>query len=624
MVEIANFATLPTEILLLIISKVSSSGDVNAICKLTRRLHGLFLPEVFERRIAWAKTQTSKHPRKPRDTLVQIFLHAVKFNSSTLIQELFCYGEILDFRGNLPATSVSHLSVTFLHFAVTMDAPIIASQLMKHGSSSEFTLDSLSSTYPDLTPLYLSLARPNLLTQRELNAALRIACSYALPRTAAFLLARGAEARTISLYGISALHATLARRARWRFFDEFYAYMEPNFRPEELWEKFVLGTAQHLAVFGADPRLRTGSTRAHKCDAHCWKSVNCDHSAQSPIHLAASSGFVSVLRLLEHTVGPGVLEENDGEGYTPLYAACVQGNEEAALYILRKLNHISNPMVRENDGTTALHVACRFALEQVVAYLCDNGAAMDINRQDMMGRTPLHEVLSHVTFDREEEVIGTLHLLAKYGADPDREWTSTTRSFQSHTKVTDIQSPRKIAAKHAFLSVRDMFRFEKDNIYRDWCDEDKKENMRLIRDADLEKEMEPSPGSDDGNTQPVKKPRRKTKKQREVAAAREHEQNFPALKTPDAEIRKKGSGVVVFNPNLPKSLYVGAQESRSMHWKEQPAGVVGQVGLLNSIASIGSTFGKDNAGEQVVDSAVLGKVKGKGNGGKNKWKKMAL
>ena len=93
----ANFATLPTEILLLITSNLSGSGDINTICKLTRRLYHLFLPEVFDRRLAWA--QTTNRPKKQRECLVEIFLHAVKYNSSNLIQQLFCYGKIVDFRG---------------------------------------------------------------------------------------------------------------------------------------------------------------------------------------------------------------------------------------------------------------------------------------------------------------------------------------------------------------------------------------------------------------------------------------------------------------------------------------------------------------------------------------------
>ncbi|KAH7355373.1 hypothetical protein BKA65DRAFT_582286 [Rhexocercosporidium sp. MPI-PUGE-AT-0058] len=618
MEEPANFATLPTEILLLIISNLFGTGDVNAICRLTHRLYHLFLPDVFDRHLAWALA--SDRPKKQRECLVEIFLHAVKYNSSNLIQQLFCYGEIVDFKGTLPGTPFSQHGITYLHFAVTMDAPIIASQLMKHGSSSDFALDSLSTTYPDLTPLYLALARPNLLTQRELNSALRIACSYALPRTTSFLLARGADACTVSIYGISALHATLTRRARWKFFDDFYGYFEPAIPPEILWEELVLRTAKGLVDFSADPRLKIESTRAHSCDARCWKSINCDHSQQTPTHLAAASGMVSVLRFIVQRVGLGVLSETNGEGYTPFYAACVQGYEEAALYILRKQSHIPNLIVREVDHSTALHIACRFALKQVAAYILEKSAAANINREDARGRTPLHEVLSHQDFDREEEVTGTLHLLAKFGADPDHGFTSTKPDFGSNsTGMTRLQTPRQIAGKHAFVSVRDMFRFEEQNIYRDWCDEAKKESEALLLGASWGIEVEPEPQPEKADLG-AKKGRRKTKMQREKAAIKERQENFPALGMLAGQIGKPTSGIKKQNQNDPQSLHQEVPKPRNLgSWEEkQAAWVVSSKAVPRSeVLPIVKGTGEQKPGNE-------GSGKGKGKGSKNKWKKMVI
>ncbi|KAL5330348.1 hypothetical protein ACEPPN_003875 [Leptodophora sp. 'Broadleaf-Isolate-01'] len=611
----ANFATLPTEILLLITSNLSGSGDINTICKLTRRLYHLFLPEVFDRHLAWA--QTTNRPKKQRECLVEIFLHAVKYNSSNLIQQLFCYGKIVDFRGSLPGTPFSHHGVTYLHFAVTMDAPVIASQLMKHGSSSDFTLDSLSTTYPDLTPLYLALARPNLLTQRDLNSALRIACSYALPRATSFLLARGADARTVSFYGISALHATIARRARWKLFDEFYGYFEPATRPETLWEESVLRTAKSLVDFSADPRLKTESSRAHSCDARCWKSVNCDHSQQTPTHLAAASGMVNVLRFLVHRVGLGVLNEKNGDGYTPLYAACVQGNEDAALYILRKQSHMPNPMVREVDQSTALHIACRFALEKAVQYLLENGAGADINREDAGGRTPLHEILSHEIFEREHEVIGTLHLLAKFSADPDHGFAPATPTLGGNTQgMARLQTPRQIAGRHAFISVRGMFVFEDENIYRDWCGEAKKDSEALVLAADGQWTVEePKPESENANSV-AKKGRRKTKKQR----AKEHLENFPALGTSGVQNGMERSSTMMANPNSPWSLYGTTPMARNSGEREgkQAAG----FDTSRAVESFEALPVTKYADEQKTGDEGLGN--GKGKGGKNKWKKLVF
>ncbi|KAK0119439.1 hypothetical protein ONS95_010888 [Cadophora gregata] len=610
MAESTSFANLPVEILLLINSNLNGTGDINAICQLTRRLYHLFLPEVFDRHLAWARTVD--RPKKERDCLIAIFLHAVKFNSSNLIQQLFCYREVVDFKGCLPGTPFSHYSITYLHFAVSMDAPVIASHLMKHGSSSEFSIDSLSTTYPDLTPLYMALARPHLITQHELNAALRIACSYALPRTAAFLLARGADARAVSNYGISVLHATLTRRARWRYFDEFYAYMEPSVPPATLWEEFIWATTKNLVTYGANPRLKTDNSRMHSCDTKCWQSVNCEHSQQTPTHLAAASGFRSVVRYLIKTVGLGILSEKNGGGYTPLYEALVQGHDVTATYILRKQPLTPNPIVRAEDNSTALHIASRFALEHVITYILEHGAKNDINCEDAKGRTPLHEVLSQDNMEREYEIVGTLHILANAGADPDHGFiTDCHSSAKSSMGMRKIETPRQMARKHAFVSVRDMFRFEEENIYRDWCEEAKEESDKRVANATA------SWGNDENTTLeptitaeiPVKT-KKKSKKQKERAAVKEHEQNFPAL--------NGTGGAAKPNENLPPQLHRGGHVSRkSAEWEKIQSPKVLRTEVVDSLAV------KPVAIDVGVDQSSNDRMsKSKAKGGKNKWKKM--
>ena len=516
----------------------------------------------------------------------------------------------------IPGTPFSHYSITYLHFAVSMDAPLIASHLMKHGSSSDFSIDSLSTTYPDLTPLYMALARPNLITLHELNAALRIACSYALPRTTAFLLARGADARAVSIYGISVLHATLARRARWKFFDEFYAYMEPAVPPSTLWEDLIWATTKNLVTYGADPRLKIDNSRLHACDTKCWQSVDCDHSQQTPTHLAAASGFTSVLRYLVKRVGPCVLSEKNGGGYTPLYGALVQGHDVAATYILRQQPYIPNPILNEDENSTALHTASRFALEQIVTYILEHGGNNDINREDAKGRTPLHEVLSQQNLEREYQIIGTLHILAKYGADPDHGF-SPSSSFGSSGSLSSgvkrIETPRQMARKHAFASVRDMFHLEEENIYRDWCEEAKEESEMLVANATV------SWGHDESTqTEPaipaekVTKPKKRSKKQRERAAAKEHEQNFPALTGP-------GAGATA-NENRRPVFHKGEDGSKiSSDGKNHHPSIARAQETVERFTV--KPVSKDIEEEQCdTDTAT----KSKGKGGKNKWKKMAF
>eukprot|EP00163_Fabomonas_tropica_P005673 TRINITY_DN152_c0_g2_i1.p1 TRINITY_DN152_c0_g2~~TRINITY_DN152_c0_g2_i1.p1 ORF type:complete len:1933 (-),score=373.41 TRINITY_DN152_c0_g2_i1:82-5880(-) len=129
---------------------------------------------------------------------------------------------------------------------------------------------------------------------------------------------------------------------------------------------------------------------------------------QTPVHLAVESGAYSVLRALLSADRSGASsttqsseDQHDTETGTP--PASASRATRSSLGTDDKLTDILNS--RDDDGSTALHIATRHAYEDCVAYLMQHGASCEV--YDKRHRLPLHNAalsgcLSAVTLICEE------------------------------------------------------------------------------------------------------------------------------------------------------------------------------------------------------------------------------
>ncbi|EHK27107.1 uncharacterized protein TRIVIDRAFT_217703 [Trichoderma virens Gv29-8] len=379
----SGFNTLPPEIFNQILGEVASRNDLSSLSRCSRGLYwaisDILFTRAFENQIIVEGGID--------DAVASVFIHAVRHDSRNLMQWLMFREHGSRLRGLFPWMN----GFTYLHYALLQDAPKVAIQLLKHGSD----LNEDAALYPDLKSLYVAIARPLSNRIGALDGALRIACSYALPRMAEYLLIRGADPNAHSDFGFAAIHIAVRQRLPWSQFElfsilnqvgdkesethdegkdsEIIKQSERNLKnakgrgkskrakgqsdskntkaedtkstiledpntPEKdskstMWEAKVHQTVKVLLRFGADCNLIALNSRHHQCNHECWKSLSCAPIEQRVLHIAAAGGYSSVVSdLVEKKAN---IFQADGQGNLPVVHAMAQGHDDLVAFLLQ-------------------------------------------------------------------------------------------------------------------------------------------------------------------------------------------------------------------------------------------------------------------------------------------------
>ncbi|KAL6699767.1 ankyrin repeat-containing domain protein [Trichoderma pleuroticola] len=387
-----GFESLPHEIFNQILSEVTSRNDLNSLCRCSRGLYwavsDVLFTRAFEEEIVIKKGYDK--------ALESVFVHVVSHDSRNLMEWLMFREHGSRLRESTPW--MKGLGFTCLHSALLGDAPKVAIQLLKHGAE----LNEDAALYPDLKYLYVAIAQPPSSRFGSLDGPLRIACSYALPRTAEYLLIRGADPNTHSDFGFAAIHIAVRQRPSWSRFKEFSQLNQvgqksgenvdkrrdpkgeqkeeknlnnvrgktkskrskaqrkstegkeedSTFSPSDeakdtkdkdptsaAWEAKVLQTVKVLLRFGADCNLIALNSRHHQCSHECWKSLSCAPIGQQVLHIAAASGYTPVVSALVERDAD--IFKADGQGNYPVVHAMAQDHGEIVTFLLHKMERLA-------------------------------------------------------------------------------------------------------------------------------------------------------------------------------------------------------------------------------------------------------------------------------------------
>lgn len=133
-------------------------------------------------------------------------------------------------------------------------------------------------------------------------------------------------------------------------------------------------------------------------------------SGDTPICIAAEKGDSDIVNILMQG-DVNLLKKNRSNGLTPIFCA-IKGNN---VQILEKFAGAGVGINARSDlaeGIAPLHYAAALGLDNMVSYLVNNGA--NVNILDVGGQTPLHKAIT-------QDNIVVLYVLLNSGADVDIE-----------------------------------------------------------------------------------------------------------------------------------------------------------------------------------------------------------
>ena len=320
----------------------------------------------------------------------------------------------------------------------------IVSTLVKHGAdvkmttSNGFTPLLFAARSGDLETARILLeagADPNESTKRHGNA-LVIASAGGHEALSLYLLEQGADYNSKDEYGITPLHYSIRRGmsvVNGIRYDPVY-----RVRPENMHK-----LTRTLLQAGADPNAQIVKNNLRGPNASPFKMADA-----TPFMLAAYSVDVPLMHLLaEYEADPGL---NAAGGITPLMAAtrvaCIgpceykNGNVADDKSILNSYQAVKTAAelgvdinATNDDGQTAMHMAAFTGADEIVQFLADKGASVNVS--DKFGETPWSMASGISPVLRRRGLYGrhdsTVDLLEKLGAT------------MTNIENMDYQTPRR-------------------------------------------------------------------------------------------------------------------------------------------------------------------------------------
>lgn len=114
--------------------------------------------------------------------------------------------------------------------------------------------------------------------------------------------------------------------------------------------------------------------------------IDCfDRNGDSLLHLSCKAGYTKILKLLINCDVDTCINKPNAKGYTPFYLAISNGQHEIAKTIIKSG---ADPNYQNDEGLTALHIACETNKFDIVKILLDQ-YQVEFNKVDNKGRTPL-------------------------------------------------------------------------------------------------------------------------------------------------------------------------------------------------------------------------------------------
>lgn len=195
------------------------------------------------------------------------------------------------------------------------------------------------------------------------------------------------------------------------FYNPDLSFGPLNVLRHDFYKTEILMSGKSYSATGLTKAIMNDDLRTVKLFVRSGFNVNDnDSSGKSPLCVAAETGNLKMVNILLQGEA-NLIVRNFSDGLTPVYCA-IKGDNVQVLDKFVKSGMGVNFRTDLYDGISLLHYAAALGLDNIVSYLLEQGA--DVNIQDSTGQTPLHKAVT-------QNNIVVLYALLNAGANVDIE-----------------------------------------------------------------------------------------------------------------------------------------------------------------------------------------------------------